>query len=434
MELKQGYSQTKAGGTPEGWETKRLRDVAQIRSGIAKNANVSVSDPVLVYYLRVANVQDGYLDLSEMSKLEVSRGDLQRFSVLPGDVLMNEGGDRDKLGRGSIWRGELQPCVHQNHVFVVRCSSDIVPEYLTTWSAGSMARKYFLVAGNQTTNLASINKTSLGNLPVLLPPKQEQRAIAEVLSDVDNLLGKLDELIAKKRDLKQAAMQQLLTGQTRLPGFNGSWKDGVLADVIDALEAGVSVNSAEDGGASGHDGMYILKTSAIARGRFIPQECKRIAPRDIARARLNPKMNTVLVSRMNTPDLVGECGFVDRDYPYLFVPDRLWMTRFKSNSNTNGLWLSYILSTPLLKQRIRAAATGTSGSMKNLSKQSFLQIPVTYPSGPEQDAIAIVLSEMDNELAALESRRDKTHALKQAMMQELLTGKTRLVTPEVAHA
>lgn len=255
----------------------------------------------------------------------------------------------------------------------------------------------------------------------------EQKAIAAALSDVDALLGALNQLIAKKRDLKQAAMQQLLTGQTRLPGFSDKWSGGTLADVIGSLDAGVSVNSVEDYGGGRHDGMYILKTSAVAGGRFIPQECKRIAPKDLGRARLSPRKQTLLVSRMNTPDLVGECGYVDRDYPNLFVPDRIWMTRFKQESDASALWLSYVLNTPALKRQIGVAATGTSGSMKNLSKSAFLQIPMTFPSGAEQYAIAEVLADIDAELSALEQRRDKTRLLKQGMMQELLTGRTRLV-------
>jgi restriction endonuclease S subunit len=274
----------------------------------------------------------------------------------------------------------------------------------------------------------------LGELPVALPPLPEQRAIAAALSDVDALLGGLDRLIAKKRDLKQATMQQLLTGETRLPGFHDKWERGILGSVIGALDAGVSVNSVEDDDGDGFDGMFILRTSAVAGGRFIPRECKRIARKDLSRACLNPLKGTIIISRMNTPELVGECGYVDRDYPTLFVPDRLWMTRFKQDLHVSGLWLSYLLSTATLKRQIAAAATGTSGSMKNLSKQTFLQIPIALPSGREQSAIAAVLSDMDTELSALEARRDKTRALKQGMMQELLTGKTRLVSTGGAHA
>ena len=198
-----GYRPSKVGVIPAAWEVKQLSEVAEIRGGIAKNSNAPAADPISVHYLRVANVQDGYLNLSDMSVIQLSRRDLSRYTVLPGDVLMNEGGDLDKLGRGAIWRGESYPCVHQNHVFVVRCKSTLLPDYLNVWTTTSPARRFFLLAGKQTTNLASISKTSLGELPVAVPPIAEQRAIAEALSDVDGLLGGLDRLIAKKRDLKQ---------------------------------------------------------------------------------------------------------------------------------------------------------------------------------------------------------------------------------------
>jgi type I restriction enzyme S subunit len=227
-----------------------LGEVAEVRSGIAKNANTSVAQPISVHYLRVANVQDGFLDLSDVSQIEISRSNLQRFAVLPGDLLMNEGGDLDKLGRGAIWDGAFEPCVHQNHVFVVRCGPDVCPTYLNTWSSSEAARRYFLVAGKQTTNLASISKSALSQLPVAVPPQSEQRSIAAAMSDVDALLAGLDRLIAKKRDLKQAAMQQLLTGQTRLPGFSGVWKVQRLGDIA-SLQRG-----------------FDLPNSALRRGPF----------------------------------------------------------------------------------------------------------------------------------------------------------------------
>ena len=243
MDVKPGYKMTEVGVIPEDWDVFRLREVARIRSGVAKNSKAFLTDPILVHYLRVANVQDGFLDLAEMSMLKIGRSDVSRYSVLPGDVLMNEGGDLDQLGRGAIWRGQFAPCVHQNHVFVVRCGASLNPDYLNTWSAGSEARRYFLVAGKQTTNLASINKTALGELPVATPPIAEQHAIATALSDMDALLNGLTRLIAKKRDLKQAAMQQLLTGQSRLPGFHEEWQEKRLGELTSMGSGGTPTSS-----------------------------------------------------------------------------------------------------------------------------------------------------------------------------------------------
>ncbi|WP_181126456.1 restriction endonuclease subunit S [Xanthomonas arboricola] len=397
-----------------------LRELASIRSGIAKNSKATVSDPIRVHYLRVANVQDGFLDLTDMSCIEVSRGDINRFSVLPGDVLMNEGGDLDKLGRGSIWRGEFQPCIHQNHVFVVRCGSSISPEYLTIWSSGATARRYFLVAGKQTTNLASINKKSLGELPVVLPSQNEQCAISTALSDVDTLLEGLDRLIAKKRDIKQSAMQQLLTGQSRLPGFSGEWNVKLLGDVAevktgpfgsllherDYVSDGVPIITVEHLGEFGVEHVNLPMVSEA--------DCKRLNAYSL-------HVGDIVFSRV---------GSVDRNALIRKLEDgwlfsgRLLRVR-PNESCINSMFLSYQFHSEKFKLAVRTVAVGQT--MASLNTRILNGIQVNLPSISEQTAIATILSDMDAEITVLETRRIKTRALKQAMMQELLTGRTRLI-------
>ncbi len=401
--MKPGYRQTDMGAIPEEWLVKPLSEVAQVRSGIAKNSSVSVADPILVHYLRVANVQDGFLDLSDMSQLEVSRSDLQRFAVLSGDVLMNEGGDRDKLGRGSIWHGEFDPCIHQNHVFVVRCGPTVTPDYLAIWSAGPAAKRYFLVAGKQTTNLASINKTALGKLPVMVPSPDEQRAIAKALSDVDALIDSLDRLIAKKRDIKQAAMQQLLTGQTRLPGFYGDWDRQTIAQLEKA------------------------KFVRLSRGRVISRKDIERVPGDFP----------IYSSSVQNDGLFGHYGdfmfdeelitwSVDGGGDFFHRPKhRFSVTNVCGFMRVDTSKISY----RFLAAELQLLHSGKSFDYLLKAHPSVIRkaYEVPLPKVDEQTAIADVLSDMDTEIAALEGRRDKTRALKQGMMQELLTGRTRLI-------
>jgi type I restriction enzyme, S subunit len=210
------FNDSPLGRIPRSWEVRPLVDIAEIRSGIAINANRIVARPEMVHYLRVANVQDGFLDLTEMSKIRVSRDDIGRYEVLPGDVLMNEGGDLDKLGRGSIWLGQFKPCVHQNHVFVVRSNPGLLPEFLSAWTGSSHARRYFMVAGKQTTNLASINKTALGQLPVSVPHITEQQAVVEVITRSSIRLESEQAESEKLRALKYGLMEDLLTGRVRI--------------------------------------------------------------------------------------------------------------------------------------------------------------------------------------------------------------------------
>ena len=416
MEVSPAYKQTEIGLIPKDWEVRPLSRVADIRGGIAKNANTTILDPISVHYLRVANVQDGFLSLGEMSKIELSRGDLVRYKVLPGDVLMNEGGDLDKLGRGAIWRGEFDPCVHQNHVFVVRCNADLLPEYLNIWTATSPVRRFFLVAGKQTTNLASISKSSLGELPVALPSLTEQRAIAAALGEVDALLAGLDRLIAKKRDLKQAAMQQLLTGQTRLPGFQGEWEMKQLGDV-----------------AAFHKGRGLPKSALTPYGaepcihygelftryqETIETICSRT---DDGAGAFRSVANDVLMPTSDvTPRGLAKASCVQLEG--VILGGDILVIRCDSKL-VFGSFLSYTIRNQ--ENQILQLVTGTT--VFHLYGRDMAKLTLSLPAVEEQIAIVAVLTDLHAELTALEARRDKTRALKQAMMQELLTGKTRLV-------
>ncbi len=391
-----GYKQTEVGVIPGDWDVKRLSDVSEIRSGIAKNSNVFVNDPITVHYLRVANVQDGFLNLTEMSEIQVNRNDVKRYAVLPGDVLMNEGGDLDKLGRGAIWRGQFSPCINQNHVFVVRCKAATSPDYLNIWTSTATARRYFMVAGKQTTNLATINKSALSQLPVVLPPLSEQRAIAAALSDVDVLLAKLDQLVAKKRNLKQAAMQQLLTGQTRLPGFSGAWEVKRLGNVVDFRKGQLITEKDAVAG----------DVPVIAGGKkpsYFHNEPNRIG-------------KTITVSASG-----ASAGYVAFFGSPIFASDCSTVSESKAYS------IEYIYFQLLLKQEtIYKAQTG--GAQPHIHAVDLKPLEIGLCSKEEQTAIATLLSDMDTELAALEARAAKTRALKQGMMQELLTGRIRLVS------
>ena len=419
MGVKSGYKQTEVGVIPEDWEVKQLVELAKVRSGIAKNSNKTISNPVLVHYLRVANVQDGYLDLFEMSMIEVNREDITRYAVLPGDVLMNEGGDLDKLGRGSIWHGEFTPCIHQNHVFVVRCGSQLAPDYLNVWTGTAPSRRYFLVAGKQTTNLASINKTALGQLPVGLPStKVEQEAIAEVLSDADGLIESLEQLLAKKRHLKQGAMQELLTGKKRLLGFSGEWEVKRLGELGGFLKgSGVTKDQAMSG-----------SLACVRYGEIYTRHTDYIKAfyswisRDVATTATRLKYGDILFAGSGeTKEEIGKCVTFADDVEAYAGGDIVILR----NEKADPLFLGYYLNTvPINRQK---ASRGQGDAVVHISGVALAAIQGMFPSLPEQTAIAAILSDMDGEIAALEAKLAKARSLKQGMMQELLTGRIRLV-------
>lgn len=213
--------------------------------------------------------------------------------------------------------------------------------------------------------------------------------------------------------------------QTEVGVIPEDWKASKLSDFVKSLEAGVSVNSIEAMDVFSH-GKSVLKTSCISGGYFYPSEGKGIVPNDLTRAKLNPKRGSIIISRMNTPDLVGEVGYVDKDYFELFLPDRLWQTKYTNEEKVDGRWLAFVLSYPEVAKKIKEVATGTSNSMKNISKGSLLAIQFPSPKIKEQTAIANALSDVDALIAALEELIDKKTAIKISAMQQLLTGKKRL--------
>ncbi|MBY5442716.1 type I restriction endonuclease subunit S [Rhizobium leguminosarum] len=177
---------------PEHWDVTRLKFVAVVQTGTAKGKDLAGQTTIKVPYLRVANVQDGYIDLSDVAEIEVPVSDLNRYLLRQGDVLMNEGGDFDKLGRGGIWDGSIDPCIHQNHVFAVR-PNGVLPEWLNMVTSSAYGRFYFMSRSKQSTNLASISSTNVMELPLALPPAGEQALILDWLAGQLTRIRALEE-------------------------------------------------------------------------------------------------------------------------------------------------------------------------------------------------------------------------------------------------
>jgi len=170
----------------KGWKIYKLQDVAEIRSGVTKGRKLAGKPVVSVPYLRVANVQDGYLDLNEIKTIEVLLSDVEKYALLEGDVLLTEGGDPDKLGRGAVLHDEIPNCIHQNHIFRVRVNKKyLVPEFLSMLIGSAYGKMYFLKSAKQTTGIATINSTQLKKFPVLAPPTELQHKFAQIVEKVE---------------------------------------------------------------------------------------------------------------------------------------------------------------------------------------------------------------------------------------------------------
>ncbi|MGP5273836.1 restriction endonuclease subunit S [Psychrobacter faecalis] len=202
------------------------------------------------------------------------------------------------------------------------------------------------------------------------------------------------------------------------------WKDGRVEDLLNGLESGVSVNGEDRQLLDGEKG--VLRVSAVTYGTFDPSAVKVIERQDeLDRAKINPKKSQIIISRSNTESLVGASAYINFDYPELFLPDKLWQTIPKPDANMK--WLSYVLSSEPVRYTLSNLATGTSGSMKNITKGEFLSLKIAIPPLPEQKKIAKILSTWDKAISTTERLIDNSTQQKKALMQQLLTGKKRLL-------
>jgi type I restriction enzyme S subunit len=417
MEMKAGYKQAEVGAIPNDWEVEPL---GRLVTSVEYGSSAKSSPKGVVPVLRMGNLQDGKIDWSDLvytsDEMEISK-----YSLRQGDVLFNRTNTIDLVGKTSIYLGE-QPAIFAGYLIRVNVIHDTLDSrYLNYILNTEFSKKYSLKVLSVAVGQANINGQKLKTYPIPIPPaKEEQSAIAEALGDVDALLSGLDKLIAKKRDLKQATMQQLLTGKTRLPGFGGEWKVRRLGEVADVKTGPF--------GSSLHERDYVLDGTPIITVEHLGErgvehvnlpmvsdaDCKRLSAYAL-------EVGDIVFSRVGSVDrnaLVRET-----EAGWLFS-GRLLRVR-PQRKLVHPMFLSYQFHSERFKQAVRNVAVGQT--MASLNTKILNGLVVYLPTLAEQSAIADVLSDTDAELAALEARLDKTRLLKQGMMQELLTGKTRLV-------
>jgi type I restriction enzyme S subunit len=418
MEVKPGYKQTELGVIPEDWEVALVSSLLAmpIQNGLFNEPSRKGRGCKLV------NVIDLYgsfpIDTMGLERFDADPTELLRFGVKHGDIFFTRSSlTPDGIAQCSIYGGDgSETAVFDSHVIRVRANGNRVEPFFLARYCSSRAARRHLVTNAKTTTMTTIDQSVIATLPVALPPLAEQRAIARALRDMDGLLVGLDALIAKKRDLKQATMQQLLTAQTRLPGFHGEWKIVWMRQVL-KQNATYGIVTA---GTFVRNGVKMLRGGDIVDGRIntdLPMVSREKAA-EYNRTAL--EKNDVVIA------LVGYPGASAR------IPDELIDSNIsravgllRPNEKASADFLVSFLNSPKGRRMVLAPSAGSAQQVVNLAALNKLQF--SLPTIPEQTAIAEVLSDMDAELWALEQRRQKTRDLKQAMMQELLTGKTRLV-------
>ncbi len=411
MEVKPGYKQTEVGVIPEEWAAGR---VSSLLSSGPKNGYSGRSGKYArgTPTLSLSATTSGQMVLNEetVKHLEETLEEQSDIWLKTGDVLVQRSNTLDLVGTTAIYEGPCGAYAYPDLMMRMRFRAPETAHWFWRYANSAGGRRYFgSVAAGSTGTMPKLSGEKLRSMPLPLPPLLEQRAIAAALSDADALLGGLDRLIAKKRDLKQAAMQQLLTGQTRLPGFSGAWSELEFGEIASIRNAKVVASSVPSGTqcveleSIGGEGSGRLLMSTDATGMSSKYSFKK---GDVLFGRLRAYLRKYWLATFD-----GICS------------SEIWPL-IARDSHLCGAFLHLLVQTD---DFVNAAGVSYGTHMPRSDWTVLKKLVVRLPPAPEQAAIASVLSDMDAELVALEARRDKTRDLKQAMMQELLTGRTRLV-------
>jgi len=415
MEVKPGYKQTEVGVIPEDWSVRQLWMLVTSgpKNGYSgRSSKEARGTPTLM--LTATTAGELVLNDQTVKRLDETINSRSDIFLKAGDVLVQRSNTLDRVGTTAIFDGPDDEYVYPDLMMRLRFRDQETAHWFWRYANSSGGRRFFVgAAAGSTGTMPKLSGFSLRNMPLPFPSAPEQRAIANVLSDVDSTLNGLNRLIAKKRDLKQAAMQQLLTGQTRLPGFGGDWEEKRLSEVAtQTTERNRWSENLPVLTCSKHRGF--LDSLTFFRNQVFSQDLS--------------SYKIIHYGEIGYPANHVEEGSIGLQNLYdVAIVSPIYVT-FRVDRNTNSYFLHRLLKLDSYRQKFRAATTSSIDRRGSLRWPAFSELPVRLPpSLDEQTAISEVLKDVDAEILSLEQRREKTHFLKQAMMQELLTGKTRLI-------
>jgi type I restriction enzyme, S subunit len=422
MELKAGYKQTEVGVIPEDWDVRTFGEIFSYLS-TATNSRSDLTEGAGVFYIHYGDIHTkfhNHLNFVMNKPPKIDRSKCRNAALIRnGDWVMADASeDYDGVGKTIEVTGleEGQKAIAGLHTFLLReKSSTFVPGFKGHLGGlKSLHEEYLRVATGM--KVFGVSKTALVDLHLPVPNKAEQEAIAKALSDADALIESLEHLIAKKRQIKQGAMQELLTGKKRLTGFSGEWEVKRIGEFTDCTAGGTPSTAIPTywGGEIRwmSSGELNLRTVSEVEGRIteeglrnsstkmIPENCILIGLAGQGKTRGTVAINTVPLC-------------TNQSIAAIF-PNAMFAPRF----------LYYNLDSRYDELRELSAGDGGRGGL-NLTLIRSIAVP--FPCIAEQTAIAEILSDMDAELAALDTKLSKARQMKQGMMQELLTGKIRLI-------
>ncbi len=413
------YKESEVGLIPINWEVKTLG------ACLTRNPDYGINAPAVPYsdslptYIRITDISDDGR-FNKSGKVSVNDIQSSNFYLEVGDIVLARTGA--SVGKSYCYDSNDGALVFAGFLIRIKPDQDFLnPKYLKFFLQSNFYLNW-VKENSMRSGQPGINSNEYSRLPIPIPSKSEQTAIATALSDTDALIENLEKLIAKKRSIKQGMMQELLTGRKRLAWFNGSWKEKKLGD-IGKTYGGLSGKSKIDF----EDGKYpYIPFLNILNNPII--DCNFF---DYVNLSTEEKQNKAYKGDLffngssETPEEVGMCSVLLDSIPNLYLNSFCFGFRLFSEKLSNGMFLSYYFRSKVGRKLIYSLAQGAT--RYNLSKTNFLKLVIRIPEPEEQEAIANVLVLIDREIQTLEQKLYKYQLIKQGMMQALLTGKIRLV-------
>lgn len=432
MEVKPGYKLTEVGVIPEDWSFSRLIQLSDrifdYRGRTPKKLGLEWGHGIIPA-LSAGNVKSGYIDFNEecnfgsdlLYRRWMTNGDLSKNDI----VFTMEA----PLGNVALIPDKRKYILSQRTICIRAEDGSTKSKFLFHYLQSEIFRR--LLLDNATGSTATgIKRKRLEQLFVVVPPLPEQTAIATTLSDVDALISSLDALISKKKQIKQGAMQELLSGKRRLPGFSGEWEVKRLGEVGQCFR-GVSYNPSNDLLPHDHkNSIRLLRSNNIQNSFVNILDIQFVKSYRVSSTQIMSRNDILICMANGSKDLVGKVGLINQldSHSYTFGA---FMGCLRSNIKNDPIYIFNLMQSDIFRRHISITLAGSS--INNLKPSDIEFFKFSIPPLPEQQAIATILSDMDAEITTLEARRDKAKLLKQGMMQELLTGRIRLV-PTILHA
>ena len=414
-----GYKRSEIGVIPEDWAIAELRNISpEQRVGLVINPSTYFVDDGTIPMLVGSNIGENEIRWDTANRInEKSNAKLAASRLFAGDLVMVRVGEP---GIAAVVPTELDGC-NCASMMIVRKHNRFNSQWLCAVMNSRVGRLQ-VESVQYGTAQKQFNIGDAIHFLYAVPPLREQDAIAEACSDMDGLLAALDTLISKKRGIKQAAMQQLLTGKTRLPGVSGEWETKRLGELGTFLK-GSGVR--RDDSQSGELACVRYGEIYTVHHDYIREFHSWISPEVAAEAVQLRYGDLLFAGSGETKEEIGKCvAFLTQTDAYAGGDIVILRT-----TGLNSLFLGYALNMPDVAHQ--KSSFGQGDAVVHISAAALGQVRLALPTLEEQTAIATVLSDMDAEIAALERRRNKTRVIKQGMMQQLLTGRVRLIEPEV---